>query len=810
ISNAGNVTITNSTLDIYNLTLNNVTISNSYKGISNAGNVTITNSTLDIYNLTLNNVTISNSYKGISNAGNVTITNSTLDIYNIGIINQEGNVTVTDSSFYNSVIAIDNDGNLVVTDSIFNGTEIAIINNGVATIDGNIFKDNDIALWTNNVPLYYNFTNNVISNYLGTIYAGYITPLNAGIQDDSLETIALEPVITVTSGTVSEDVDAYIIEGQLLGLYDFGTAGDYTVTYSLSPLYTTNIMTSTVSIIKRDTIVNITTTAPETASDDTTITAELDEIRTDENTEVNVVDEAPYIGTTITTDVDGDTTIITITTIVANDNGTFTNTTEILTITTTPINDANVTLTVNDVEYKATTVDGVATFENVVIPAGNSTVTVTYDGNGTYAGSTDSVAYEDVSVLDAIITVDAINNTVAKDTVTVTGTVTTNESVALENKTVEITLDNAIYTAVTDGNGVYAVNVTAIAGENVVVVSLKDDVYAAESVNTTFNVTPLTTTITTSNVSGAYLDDVVIVANVVDENGDAVTSGEVIFKLNGVTIKDADNNPVYAEVVDGVAQITYTLSNTPKDYNLTATYLGDEYYVNSTTEEVSTLTVNKQNATIDIADYTTSFKSGDTVVITVTVTDANGLINDGVVSFKINGVTLKDENNETIVASVVNGIATLEYTIPVDMGAKEYTITAVYSGKGYNRVEDNTTFNIVKSDVIANIDPIYITQGENATITMTLYDQNNNQLERSTKYTVKVNGKTYVNKALTENGVLSVTLDTDDFTNTYYNITVILGENSAYNTKTLQTILIVNESTDDDETVLDETITTVE
>ncbi|RAP52030.1 MAG: hypothetical protein BZ133_01925, partial [Methanosphaera sp. SHI613] len=77
---------------------------------------------------------------------------------------------------------------------------------------------------------------------------------------------------------------------------------------------------------------------------------------------------------------------------------------------------------------------------------------------------------------------------------------------------------------------------------------------------------------------------------------------------------------------------------------------------------------------------------GQTVTFTVKVnTDASKVV------IKVNGKSLKDANGKVIYAKVVDGIATIQYTIPENMKAKEYNLTAVSLGSERLTAEQKLT-----------------------------------------------------------------------------------------------------------------------
>ena len=73
-------------------------------------------------------------------------------------------------------------------------------------------------------------------------------------------------------------------------------------------------------------------------------------------------------------------------------------------------------------------------------------------------------------------------------------------------------------------------------------------------------------------------------------------------------------------------------------------------------------------------------------------------ITTGKVVFKINGKTLKDDNGKVIYAKVdSNGVATLsDYNIG-DLKATTYTLKAVFTAPGYDKLEATQTIDVIRA-----------------------------------------------------------------------------------------------------------------
>lgn len=103
------------------------------------------------------------------------------------------------------------------------------------------------------------------------------------------------------------------------------------------------------------------------------------------------------------------------------------------------------------------------------------------------------------------------------------------------------------------------------------------------------------------------------------------------------------------------------------------------------------MNITKRTATLIITDNT-SVKTGETTTLTAKVSDTKQKeINDGKVVFKVNGRSVRDSNGKVIYVDVINGIASLDYTVPEYYTQDNLNITCVYFNYAYNRSSANTT-----------------------------------------------------------------------------------------------------------------------
>ncbi len=330
-----------------------------------------------------------------------------------------------------------------------------------------------------------------------------------------------------------------------------------------------------------------------------------------------------------------------------------------------------------------------------------------------------------------------------------------------------------------------------------------------------------TLTFTIDSIESAHVDDTVELTAHVTAGDTGINEGQVVFKVNGKSVRDSNGNPIYVDVVDGIAKVNYTIPETISDtYVISGVYTGSKNFVSLRTDTNGTITVVTKTASISI-ETSGELIAANTITIKATITNTDGsLVTTGRVVFKLNGVSLKDSNGNVIYVDVEDGIATLNYTIPSNYSAKDYTLTAVFQATGYERTETNTSITIKKLDTTIKIDDsiltsksndtITITQGENLQLKATIIDETTKTaVTGTTKVAVKLNNKTVIQTYVTD-GVIDLTLYTSSFKNPTYTIEVIAGENSQYSKSlfngTLNVLepnsLLINETSDNGTTHL--------
>ena len=171
-------------------------------------------------------------------------------------------------------------------------------------------------------------------------------------------------------------------------------------------------------------------------------------------------------------------------------------------------------------------------------------------------------------------------------------------------------------------------------------------------------------------------------------------------------------------------------------------------------------------------------------------------LNNGKVTFKVNGKTLKDTYGKVIYAKVVNGTACIEnYEVPNDWAKEDTTIQAVYSGSTQvgKLTSNKTDITVTASEPEFTTESITAQKGDTITLTATITD--GDKIINSGKVVFKVNGKTVkdtngkvIYKKIQDNTVSVEYTIPESFKAKEYNITAVLissDYDSMEDTKTL-------------------------
>ncbi len=308
---------------------------------------------------------------------------------------------------------------------------------------------------------------------------------------------------------------------------------------------------------------------------------------------------------------------------------------------------------------------GVATYSTSTLPAGNQSITASYNGASNFAGSTSTNVPQVVNQAPAFTSATATTFTttaVGNFTVRTSGypNAAVTESGPLpagvtftSNSDGTATLSG---TPAAGSNGTYPLTFTANNGINP---------QATQSFTLTVNQASTTTALTPSANPSVTGQSVTFTATVSGSSGTPTPTGSVTFYANGT--------PLGSDTLNASGVATWSTSTlSVGSQTITADYGGDSNYAGSTSANL-TQTVNKAATTTSRMSSVNPSVFGQTVTFTATVSASSpgSGIPTGTVTFYANGTFL---GNGTL-----NGSRVPDYsTAALSLGSQ--TITANYGG----------------------------------------------------------------------------------------------------------------------------------
>lgn len=401
------------------------------------------------------------------------------------------------------------------------------------------------------------------------------------------------------------------------------------------------------------------------------------------------------------------------------------------------------------------------------------------------------------------ITVQTVD-TKAGEQLIIKGQLTGRNNKKITDKNVTIKINTKEYIVTTDSEGNFEQKLENILyGNYSVTVSFADKNYETATKTINITVTKQQVTLRVSDIIARIGENITFSATLTDEKDNQVSGGNIVFKLNGRTLRtdgrfDTNTTEVLKfNVENGV--VKYTLSADlylRHGKNISASYSGS-YRYESTKSNTATASIGLRYSNINVTTDVSTVKHHENITFTAHISDVTPKLNTSYVNtganviFKINGVSIKDENNNVIRTEVVNNSATLKYNITPMAGIdsnhniRNYTVTAVYDNPYYYPVNNkNTTlFSVERSQININIYEAKVSENK-LSISATLTDYLDYLVVGTNKICVKINGITYkedsVNKYFTINdGVM----DIDDIDVTGRNvktIEIVTGQRQAY------------------------------
>lgn len=469
-----------------------------------------------------------------------------------------------------------------------------------------------------------------------------------------------------------------------------------------------------------------------------------------------------------------------------------------------PLNNTQVTITIGNETYNLIT-DNDGKFNKSIdnFIAGTNTIIITVPGTqNIYSAEYNTTFFADKQASKIIL--DENTRIIPGENIIIKGQVLDINNRPINNKLLKISVNNKNYTAISDDNGQF--NVTeknAKAGLYNIKVTFTDMNYESSNANKTLNVTKLSVNLVVEDVVSVVGENITLRARLTDEYGNNVSGGNLVFKLNGRSLRmddrfDTNVASVHKlSVINGIVE--YTI---PADLylrngkNISASYSGS-YKYESAKSNIATASIKLRDAILQVTTSNKLVKQHDNITFIAKIEDTtnnalnNTIINENAsVFFKINGISIRDDGGNIIYVPVINSTATYNYSTNImasvdkDNELRNYNVTAVYINPNYYPTVRNTTFfNIEKSNVTINVTSA-IVKDNHLSLKATFKDYLGYNLVGDNKVCVKINGVTYKENNLNKyfnisNGILDID-DIDIGNNTVRNVEIITGERQAY------------------------------
>lgn len=470
------------------------------------------------------------------------------------------------------------------------------------------------------------------------------------------------------------------------------------------------------------------------------------------------------------------------------------------------IPNANITVTVNGKKITTKTdANGKYTVKYPTTTAGINKVTVNYAGDAKHYPINSNRIFT-VEKLNTVISVNDLSTSTVGKTTKVTGTLKDENGKAVPNAKVKVKYGNTTKTVTTNSKGAYTASIPNIpeGNNNVRVTFAGNDKYHAATAITTQLVTKVATIVTVSKIKGIVGEKITLTAKVTDIYGNKITGGNLVFKLNGKTLRkdyrfDSKKAPLKFNIKNGKATVTLIADLYLRNAkHISATYSGTSVYERNTSAIVDAV-IEKRRAKVKVAVKPTSTKQNQNIVFTATVKDVTknhknktSINQDGYVHFKLNGHAIKDSKGHVIHIPVSKGKATYTYHVPSgqegvygDKSIKKYRVTAVYSNKNFvhdKNCRADTTYTVKRSPITVKITKATV-KNNKLSIKGTIKDYQNNYVKGTNKVCVKVNGATYRQNGVikyfkVKNGVINISgLKVDK---AITSVGVVSGDRQAY------------------------------
>ncbi len=260
-----------------------------------------------------------------------------------------------------------------------------------------------------------------------------------------------------------------------------------------------------------------------------------------------------------------------------------------------------------------------------------------------------------------------------------------------------------------------------------------------------------------------------------------VNNGYVIYKLNGVTLKNSTNETIKVQVVNSQATLTLPTQQYRRVYTSSeAVYSGSSLFEQSRSKQNNTINT-RITPTIKLTQNQSSYFIGQTAKIDVYLSSNPTNAFNGIVIFKINGETIKNSNKEPVIVNIVNNHISYNYTISKGLNKGNFTFYVATEGSRYNKVSSELLLKIVHLNTNLSSSKISVDNNNYCTINETFKDKFNNPLVGKHYVDVYIDGKklslnNQANSFALKDSSLNINFPVDNYTVGMHTIQLSLRE----------------------------------
>lgn len=363
--------------------------------------------------------------------------------------------------------------------------------------------------------------------------------------------------------------------------------------------------------------------------------------------------------------------------------------------------------------------------------------------------------------------------------VTLTSKVTTEKDIEVNISTAILKINGKTVTKTNVTNGISVFNfIVPDLKEGKHIITLKTaetSLYHSAERNITITIYKRNVTITANNMTSYAGKEVLVAANVKSGNKNVLVT-KAILKVAGKTVSKST-------VINGLTLFKFTTPNLREGTYDMVIKTGTNTLYNGGSLK-NKFTVYRNNLTLTANNLTE--KAGKTVSLTAKFTSKSAkTINNIPAVIKINGTTITK-------TTIKNGVATFNFKIPALKRGTYKLLIKTGDSTFYNGASLTNKLTVYAQNITITANEVQAYAGENVNLVANFVSTDKTKANIANSV-IKLNGKTLTNKAVV-NGVANYSFTVPNVSAGKYNLTIISGDTTLYNSATKTTTLTVLEN----------------